>query len=85
MYVIAEVNTRNDSFYLIELEKGGLGGLPKHTLTDELGSDVWTLRSELRDGVRFTLQWGKRFGPAARAGETARLGAPQKGRDLRGL
>jgi phospholipid/cholesterol/gamma-HCH transport system substrate-binding protein len=64
VYVIAEVNTRNDTFYLIELEKGGLGGLPKHTLSDELGSDVWTLRSELRDGVRFTLQWGKRFGPA---------------------
>lgn len=62
VYVIAEVNTRNDSFYLIEAEKGGLGRYPTTTLSDELGSDVWTYRSEIDDGVRFTLMWGKRFG-----------------------
>lgn len=61
VYVIAEVNTRNDSFYLIEAEKGGLGRYPKTTLSDELGSNVWTLRSEIDDGVRFSLMWGKRF------------------------
>jgi phospholipid/cholesterol/gamma-HCH transport system substrate-binding protein len=61
LYVIAEINARNDKFYLIELEKGGLGGMPHTTLTDEPGSDVWTLRSDIRERIRFTAQVGKKF------------------------
>jgi phospholipid/cholesterol/gamma-HCH transport system substrate-binding protein len=61
LYVVAEIDGRNDKFYLIELEKGGLGQLPKTTLSDATGSDLWTLRSSIRDGVRFSAQIGKRF------------------------
>jgi len=64
LYVIAEINARDDKFYLVELEKGGLGGIPNTTLTDQVGSDVWTLRSGIEERIRFTAQFGKRFGPA---------------------
>jgi phospholipid/cholesterol/gamma-HCH transport system substrate-binding protein len=64
VYVIAEVSLRNDKFYLIELEKGPQGEIPHSTLSDQLGSDVWTLRTTQDDGVRFSLQWGKRIGNA---------------------
>jgi phospholipid/cholesterol/gamma-HCH transport system substrate-binding protein len=64
LYVIAEITTRTDRFYLIELEKGGLGNIPHTTLTDELGSDTWTVRSRIKERIRFTAQWGKKVGPA---------------------
>jgi len=64
LYVVAEIATRNDRFFLIEAEKGGLGRLPITSLSDELGQDTWTLRSQIDEGIRFSLQWGKRLGPA---------------------
>jgi phospholipid/cholesterol/gamma-HCH transport system substrate-binding protein len=64
LYVVAEITTRTDRFYLIELEKGGLGNVAHTTLTDELGSDTWTIRSRIKEQIRFTAQWGKKVGPA---------------------
>ena len=64
LYVIAELDMRNDKFYLIELEKGGLGAPPEITLTDQVGSNAWVQRATIKEAIRFTVQWGKKFGPA---------------------
>ena len=62
-YVVADLGVRGDKFYLIELEKGGLGGVPETTLADRPGSDAFDRRVTIREEVRFTAQFGKRFGP----------------------
>ncbi|MGE0548776.1 MAG: MlaD family protein [Kofleriaceae bacterium] len=63
-YVSVELHTRPDKYYLIELEKGPRGNYPEVTLTfDPLVSpDTWTRRSVIRDQIRFTFQFAKRFG-----------------------
>lgn len=68
-YVTAEIAARGDSFYLVELEKGHWGDVPEPRLEDATGTATWTRRSSIREALRFTAQWGKRFGPlAVRAG-----------------
>jgi phospholipid/cholesterol/gamma-HCH transport system substrate-binding protein len=62
LYVVAEVQTREDKFYVIEVQKGPQGGLPRSSLTDQPGSDIWTIRTKIKESVKFTLQWGKRIG-----------------------
>jgi phospholipid/cholesterol/gamma-HCH transport system substrate-binding protein len=61
VYATAELRARNDKFYLLELEKSGLGGLPGDTLTDAAGTGSYTRRQEIRDRLRFTVQFGKQF------------------------
>jgi phospholipid/cholesterol/gamma-HCH transport system substrate-binding protein len=60
-YVTAEVRARTDKFYLVELEKGQLGDFPADTL-DTNGSSTFTRTQEIRDRLRFTVQFGKTFG-----------------------
>jgi phospholipid/cholesterol/gamma-HCH transport system substrate-binding protein len=61
-YVTAEIRARTDKFYLVELERGGLGDIPDDTLSDAVGTDAYTRRQEIHDGLRFTVQFGKTFG-----------------------
>ena len=61
-YVTAEVRARTDKFYLVELERGPLGDVPNDQLSDAIGTNAWTRRQEIHDGLRFTVQFGKTFG-----------------------
>jgi phospholipid/cholesterol/gamma-HCH transport system substrate-binding protein len=61
-YVAAEVRARTDKFYLVELEKGPLGGYPDDTLTNPAGVPDYTRHQEIKDSLRFTVQFGKTFG-----------------------
>jgi phospholipid/cholesterol/gamma-HCH transport system substrate-binding protein len=61
-FVTAEVRARTDKFYLVELEKGPLGGFPEGTITNLPGSADYTRHQEIHDKIRFTVQFGKQFG-----------------------
>jgi len=60
-YATAELRARNDKFYLVELEKSALGGVPQDALTDAAGTAVYTRTQQIRDQLRFTAQFGKQF------------------------
>ena len=62
VYLTAEIRARDDKFYLVELEKGGLGGFPNDQLTDVPASGQFTRYQQIRDTLRFTAQFGKQFG-----------------------
>ncbi len=62
-YVSAEIASRGDQFYLVELMKGSDGDVPQVELVTSPGAPARTV--EVREAVRFTAQWGKRLGPAA--------------------
>lgn len=67
-YVTAQVAANADTFYLIELEKGHWGDVPEPSLTAD-GVPTWTRRTLIAERLRFTAQWGHRFGPLSlRAG-----------------
>lgn len=61
-YASAEIRARNDKFYLIELERGPLGGLPSDQLSDVTGSAAYVRQQVTPDTVRFTAQYGKQLG-----------------------
>jgi phospholipid/cholesterol/gamma-HCH transport system substrate-binding protein len=61
-YATAEIRARADKFYLIELERGPLGGLPNDELSDAVGNADYTRRQTIADRVRFTAQFGKQLG-----------------------
>jgi phospholipid/cholesterol/gamma-HCH transport system substrate-binding protein len=61
VYLIAEIRARNDKFYLIELEKGGLGE-NYDQLSDVPASGAFTRYQQIRDELRFTAQFGKQIG-----------------------
>ncbi|MCB9572953.1 MAG: MCE family protein [Kofleriaceae bacterium] len=63
-YVTAELAGRNDSFYLVELEKSSLGDVPEVSLTDAPGTDRFVRSVVIHERVRYTLQWGKRISNA---------------------
>jgi len=62
-YVTAELHTRPDKYYLIELEKGPRGVYPDVTLTFDPTVDPnhWIRRAVISDGFSFTFQFAKRF------------------------
>ncbi|HEY0193449.1 MAG TPA: MlaD family protein [Kofleriaceae bacterium] len=64
-YATAEIQARNDKFYLIEAERGPLGAVPNDQLADAIGTNAFTRSQEIQDKPRFTLQFGKRFGDLA--------------------
>ncbi len=79
-YISAEIAGRHDSFYLVELEKGALGAVPEVTLTEQPGTGVYVRTAVIKERLRFTAQWGKRWRWAAlRAG--IKEGAPGIGGD----
>lgn len=61
-FATAEIRARTDKFYLIEFEKGPLGGFPKGRITNTVGSPNYIRRQEIYDEIRFTAQFGKTFG-----------------------
>jgi phospholipid/cholesterol/gamma-HCH transport system substrate-binding protein len=80
VYATAEVRARPDKFYLIELERSGLGPQADQ-LSDSLNADPYTRREVVYDQQRFTVQFGKRIGFAQfRAG--VRESTPGVGADF---
>lgn len=61
-YATAEVRVRADKFYLIEFERGPLGGLPHDQLSDVVNSPDYVRTQEIPDRLRFTAQFGKQIG-----------------------
>ena len=61
-YATAELNARNDKFYLIEVERGPLGSLPNDSLSDVVGSTSFERQQVIHYDPRFTAQFGKRLG-----------------------
>jgi phospholipid/cholesterol/gamma-HCH transport system substrate-binding protein len=61
-YATAEIRARNDKFYLIELERGPLGGVPNDELSDVAGTGAYVRQQEIHDRLRFTAQFGKQLG-----------------------
>ena len=61
-YATAELRARNDKFYLIELERGPLGDIPRDQLSDVLDNSAYKKTVTISDGFRFTAQFGKTFG-----------------------
>ncbi|HVK76486.1 MAG TPA: MlaD family protein [Kofleriaceae bacterium] len=61
-YVTAELAARNDTFYLIEAEKGPTGDNPAVTLVAIPDSGEFQRSSLISEKLRFTAQWGRRFG-----------------------
>jgi phospholipid/cholesterol/gamma-HCH transport system substrate-binding protein len=62
-YATAEIRARQDKFYLVEFERGPLGGLPHDSLSDIAGTTDYLRRQEIHDRLRFTAQFGKQLGP----------------------
>lgn len=58
-FVTAEVRARPDKFYYIELERGPLGDVPDDSLTNSIGTNVWTRHQGIHDRIRYTFQFGK--------------------------
>ncbi|HEY1555136.1 MAG TPA: MlaD family protein [Kofleriaceae bacterium] len=61
-YATAELRSRDDKFYLIEVERGPLGDLPRDEISDVLDSSSFTKTTTISDKLRFTAQFGKTFG-----------------------
>jgi phospholipid/cholesterol/gamma-HCH transport system substrate-binding protein len=61
-YATAEIRAHNDKFYLVELERGPLGGVPNDELSDVAGTAAYVRQEEIHDRLRFTAQFGKQLG-----------------------
>jgi phospholipid/cholesterol/gamma-HCH transport system substrate-binding protein len=61
VYATAELRGRNDRFYLLELSKSELGGVPDDNLSDAAGTTSYTRTQQIRDRFRFTAQFGKQL------------------------
>jgi phospholipid/cholesterol/gamma-HCH transport system substrate-binding protein len=61
-YATAELRARKGKFYLIEFERGPLGGLPSDELSEVAGTAAYVRQQEIRDRFRFTAQFGKQLG-----------------------
>lgn len=61
-YATAELRARADKFYLVEFERGPLGGLPHDQLSDVANSAAYVRDQDLPDRLRFTAQIGKQIG-----------------------
>jgi phospholipid/cholesterol/gamma-HCH transport system substrate-binding protein len=61
-FVTAEIRARTDKFYLVEFERGPLGDFPDDTIRDTPGIPAYTRNHVIKDGIRFTAQFGKTFG-----------------------
>ena len=62
-YVTAELRPHNDKFFLIELEKDGMGGIPNDQLQDVVDAQQYNRYTQIQEQLRFTLEYGKKLGP----------------------
>jgi phospholipid/cholesterol/gamma-HCH transport system substrate-binding protein len=60
-YLQVELHTRPDKFYFIELEKGPRGDYPDVSLTWDQNLGAWRQDAVIKDKLRFTFQFAKRF------------------------
>lgn len=67
-YATAEIRARTDKFYLVEFERGSLGGVPTDQLSDVANTTSYGRVQEIHDTLRFTAQFGKQFGSFALRG-----------------
>ncbi|TMQ19230.1 MAG: MCE family protein [Deltaproteobacteria bacterium] len=67
-YATAQLRARNDKFYLVEFERGPIGGLPHDQLSDVANASGYVRQQVIPDHFRFTAQFGKQFGPLALRG-----------------
>lgn len=68
IYATAEIRAHTDKFYLVEFERGALGGVPTDRISDATGSSQYIRHQEIRDQLRFTAQFGKQIGRLALRG-----------------
>jgi len=68
IYLTTQIRARSDKFYLVEISRSLLGGVPTDTLSDSTGSSQYTRVQSIDDELRFTFQIGKVFGPLALRG-----------------
>jgi phospholipid/cholesterol/gamma-HCH transport system substrate-binding protein len=61
-YATAEIRARTDKFYLVEFERGPLGGVPNDELSEVVGNAAYVRQQEIHDRLRFTAQFGKQLG-----------------------
>jgi phospholipid/cholesterol/gamma-HCH transport system substrate-binding protein len=61
-YATAEIHARTDKFYLVELERGPLGGVPTDALSEVAGTNAYLRQQSIHDALRFTAQFGKHLG-----------------------
>ena len=61
-YATAEIRAHADKFYLIEAERGPLGGIPSDSLSDVAGNNAYVREQVIPDKIRFTAQFGKQLG-----------------------
>lgn len=61
-YVTAELQARNDKFYVIEGSKSTQGALPQDELREVLDAQAYQRYQQIKEGYRLTAQIGKRFG-----------------------
>jgi phospholipid/cholesterol/gamma-HCH transport system substrate-binding protein len=67
-YATAELRARADKFYLVEFERGPLGGLPHDQLSDVANASVYERKEVIPNTLRFTAQFGKQLGPLSLRG-----------------
>lgn len=67
-YATAEIRARADKFYLVEFERGPLGGVPHDELSDVVNAADYVRRQQIENRLRFTAQFGKQFGALALRG-----------------
>jgi phospholipid/cholesterol/gamma-HCH transport system substrate-binding protein len=68
VYVSAEIDARHDKFYLIEGEKSGEGAFSEDQISEVPNTNLYNRYQVIREGIRFTFQFGKRFGPLSLRG-----------------
>ena len=61
-YIGAQLAGRHDTFYQVEFEHDGFGAYPTTDLTDSSSTAGDTRTQEIKEGIRFGFEWGKRFG-----------------------
>ncbi len=59
-YVSAEITGHNDAFYLIEAMKSYQGEVPNVMISSQPGTPEFLRTATINEGLRLTLQWGKR-------------------------
>ena len=61
-YVTAELQARHNSFYLIELAKTAQGGIASDQISEVVNAQDYNRTTTIEEQLRFTVQFGHRFG-----------------------
>jgi phospholipid/cholesterol/gamma-HCH transport system substrate-binding protein len=62
-YVTGKLEGHADKFYLVEMIKDGQGAIPENQLSDVQDAATYNRAVTINEGIRFTFEFGKRFGP----------------------